>query len=388
MGRSMATHAVRTLTRAEVHDMAESQDRKPCRNGCNILVVDDENGPRQALRILLKEDYEVFLAEDAEAARNILKCEEIDVVITDLRMPRESGVSLMQWIKGYDPTTEVIILTGYGQLESATKAVECGAFAYVEKPFDNATIIEYVRKAIERRRGELERRHLEELALEANRFGTLGRFVSGMLHDLSTPLSVINSYIELIQADSRKTDLERKLEVMRTQTRHCTDIVRSAMGFLRHESSQMVLLNINDIVEACLEVSGTFLSRHKVEMNCDLARAVPLCRGDFVLVRQAILNLITNAVQAMENQPEARRITLRTWAERSAICVAVKDTGPGIPQEVRGKIFNTFFTTKTSQGTGLGLAAVRHIMKRHKGEVTLCEDGGRGAEFVLRFPVE
>lgn len=352
-----------------------------------VLVVDDENGPRQALRVLLKEDFDVFLACDADSARRILGSEPIDVVITDLRMPKESGISLLEHIRETYPDVEVIILTGYGQLESAMKAVECGAFAYLEKPFDNAAMFRYVQRAVEKRRKELERRQLESLALEANRFETLGRFVSGILHDLSTPLSVIDSYIELIQTDPEKKGLDRKLEVMHEQAKLCTDLIRSAMNFLRHETGRIAPVNLNEVVEACIHVSGPVLTRHQVAIAHDLESGLPVLKGDYVLIRQAILNLVMNAVQAMEQQTEPREVHLRTWGDATGIWFSVRDTGPGIPPRLRSKVFNAFFTTKGSRGTGLGLAVVRHIMNRHGGEVMLNENAPVGAEFALRFPL-
>ncbi|MCL4217783.1 MAG: response regulator, partial [Candidatus Hydrogenedentes bacterium] len=163
-----------------------------------ILVVDDENGPRQALRLLLKEYVSIYTADNAQSAREFITHEGADVVVTDIRMPGESGIDLLQWIKDRQPATEVIILTGYGEVESAARAVELGAFAYLEKPFDNDQMVSYVRNALEKHNRELERRQLEKLALEANRFETVGRFISGMLHDLGTPLSVIATNIDLI----------------------------------------------------------------------------------------------------------------------------------------------------------------------------------------------
>ena len=227
------------------------------------------------------------------------------------------------------------------------------------------------------------------LALEANRFETLGRFVSGMLHDLSTPLSVINSYIELIQSDPERRNLERKLEVMQTQTKHCSDVVRSAMNFLRHESSRMVALSMNEVIHACLGVSMPVLFRQEITVERDLAEDLPPCRGDFVLVRQAILNLITNAAQAMEGQELPAELHITTSYEDEHICVTVRDTGPGIPDEIRERVFDTFFSTKGNKGTGLGLAAVFHIMKRHGGSVQFERASeGRGEQIILCFPLE
>lgn len=351
-----------------------------------ILVVDDENGPRQALRLLLKEYVSIYTADNAQSAREFITHEGADVVVTDIRMPGESGIDLLQWIKDRQPATEVIILTGYGEVESAARAVELGAFAYLEKPFDNDQMVNYVRNALEKHNRELERRQLEKLALEANRFETVGRFISGMLHDLGTPLSVIATNIDLILLKPELPGKDKRLSVVRNQANYCNDLVRSAMNILRNPSQETELLDVNEIVENCLDVGGPVMSRQGVVIQRDFAPALPLVKGEFGLIRQALLNLITNACQAMHKQLVPREILLRTWSDDEAVYISVADTGPGISQEMRDKIFQPFFSTKGNQGTGIGLAAVCNIMHRHKGEVFLGAAPGRGAEFVLRFP--
>lgn len=351
-----------------------------------ILVVDDENGPRQSLRMLLKDEYEVFLADDVAQARDFLGESPVDLVITDLRMPRESGVSLLQWVKEKFSDTEVIILTGYGQLDTAVKAVEYGAFAYLEKPYDTEEMMRHIREAIDKRRRVIERRQLEAMALEANRFETLGRFVSGMLHDLGTPLSVVGSHLELMLQAPQRAPQEETYKVMYSQVQYCSDVVRAAMNFLRHESDVLVRLSLNDVADVCLHVGQPLFTRQGVVVERLFAAGLPACKGDFVLVRQAILNLITNACQAMENNPRPSQLKMQTWSDEDSVYIGVADTGPGVPEHVRKKVFNTFFSTKGKHGTGLGLAAVKHIMRRHGGDVFLRENAGGGALFVLRFP--
>jgi signal transduction histidine kinase len=352
-----------------------------------LLVVDDENGPRQALRMLLKEDYDVTLAPDVPTAMEIVRAQPLDLVITDIRMPRYTGVDLLRQVKEIFPDIQVIILTGYGQLETAMKAVEYGAFAYLEKPFDNDVLLNAVRAALTRRTEELERRRLEQLALEANRFDLVGRVVSGMLHDLGTPLTVIGNHIELLMYDPNPSEMDARLGVMFEQVNHCSSIVRATMDFLRHQSQKPVPLNLNDVVKACLDVGKPLFRKQKIAVTKDLAQGLALCVGDFVLIRQAILNLVTNACQAMREQEEPQAIHLSTWNENGHACLAVADTGPGIPPEKRHKVFETFFTTKGKAGTGLGLAVVQNVMRQHNGDVTLGENSPRGARFVLRFPV-
>jgi signal transduction histidine kinase len=352
----------------------------------SILVVDDENGPRQALRMLLKEEHEVRLANSVAAAQQVVSEHPVDLVITDIRMPKQTGVDLLRWLKETHDDIEVIILTGYGQLETATKAVEYGAFAYLEKPFDNDTMLRFVREGLERRNREMERRRLEELALEANRFETVGRFISGILHDLGTPLSVIGSQIELITRTGPNDKTQHRLDMIMSQSQHCSELVRKAMSFLRYQKQSFTPLNLNEVAMACLEVARPVLAKQSVKVIQEFSPDIRSCSGDFVLVRQAVLNLIINACQAMEGGGKPCEVHVCTWEEDSKIFLSVRDTGPGVSPENRGRVFQTFFTTKASKGTGLGLAAVRNIMRRHNGTVSLRNVEGPGACFALTFP--
>lgn len=352
-----------------------------------ILVVDDENGPRQALRMLLNEEHDVRLASDVPAALEILEHEPISLVITDLRMPQQSGVELLQIVKQLYPETQVIILTGYAHLDSAMQAVQFGAFAYIEKPFDNNLMLQRVREGLAKYRQEHEHRVLERLAIEANRFETLGRLVAGMIHDMGTPLSVVGSQIELILSNMARNDLENRLKTMQSQVRHCSEMVRAAMNFLRYEQQPLAPFSLNSLIDACLEVAHPILRNENVEVVRNLKDDLPSAIGDIVLVRQAILNLVTNACHAMEKQAQPARIMLETWLDGDTVCLAIEDTGPGVAKEHQSRIYDTFFTTKGRKGTGLGLAVVKNVMNRHKGTISLVERDGAGARFELAFPV-
>lgn len=351
-----------------------------------ILVVDDENGPRQALRMLLKEDHEVLLACNVAEAQALLAVQSVDLVITDLRMPKQSGVELLKWIKETSPDIEVIILTGFGELDTAMKAVSYRAFAYLEKPFDNDELLGHIQRALMQRHQDRERRRLQELALDANRFESVGRFVSGILHDLGTPLSVIGSQVDLIAPEEGFAGLERRLNLIRSQSEHCNTLVRKAMGFLRHQTNAFSTIGLNDIVESCFDVARPVLVRQGIRIHKELAPDIPACYGDLVLLRQAVLNIIVNACQAMETQEDPREIHVRTWTEEGRIYLSMRDTGPGIPGAVRPRVFEAFFSTKGDKGSGIGLAAVSDIMMKHNGQVVLEDIDGPGACFTLVFP--
>ena len=352
-----------------------------------MLVVDDENGPRQSLRMLLKEEYAVYMASGVASALKILEKESIDLVITDIRMPNRSGLELLREVKQRYPDVQVIILTGYGQLDTAMEAIEYGAFAYIEKPFDNEIMLAKIHAGLEKRRQEQDRRNMEYLALEANRFQTMGHLVSGALHDLSSPLSVIGSHLEVLQRNPNKPDVAKRLEIMKAQVAHCCDLVRTTMNFLRRAPENHVSLNLNNLVHVCLDFARPFFVGQDIATTVRLLPDLPSVEGDLVLVRQAVLNLIYNACQAMQDESGSRELLIETWTEGDYVCLAVQDTGPGVPPEDHERIFDTLYTTKGDKGTGLGLTVVKNVMSRHGGEIHLAPSEDGGARFVMRFPV-
>lgn len=351
-----------------------------------ILIVDDENGPRQALRMLLKPYYDVQLATGADSALQFLQDQTVGAVITDLRMPGASGIALLREIKSNWPEVEVIILTGYGQLDSAMAAIDLGAFAYVEKPFDNDEMLAKVRACLARREETLQHLALEDLAFKASRFETLGRLVTGTMHDLGTPLSVINTHIDKLMGLEVTPDVAVRLRSIQSQVSYCAEIVRTTMNFLRHTPSRRAAFSLNSVVRTCLEVAGPIMAKDGVKIDLALETGLGPIEGELILVRQAVLNLITNAAQAMKDQAEPRHILIRTWAEGGEVCLSVEDSGPGIPRAQRPRVFDALFTTKNEGGTGLGLAVVKHVMAHHSGRIELEEPEERGARFVMRFP--
>jgi putative two-component system response regulator len=120
-------------------------------NRANVLIVDDELGPRESLGMILKPSFNIFLSEDGREALQIIKNTNIDVVTLDLKMPTMSGEEVLKLIKDYDPTIEVVIITGYGTLKSAVEAIKYNVFDYVLKPFNVSDILSTVKRCLERR---------------------------------------------------------------------------------------------------------------------------------------------------------------------------------------------------------------------------------------------
>jgi response regulator RpfG family c-di-GMP phosphodiesterase len=183
-----------------------------------VLVVDDELGPRESLRAILKSDYEVLVAVEGEQAVRLVEQKPVDVVLLDLRMPGLSGIRVMEQIKAIDPDIEVILVTGYASYETVLEALRLHAFDYIPKPFNVPHLREMVKRAASHRHGQLSLKHGQEGDLQArnaeleqrireltteltaakNELETLYDSIS---HKLSTPLQTIDSLSQVLLTD-------------------------------------------------------------------------------------------------------------------------------------------------------------------------------------------
>src|SRR5436309_115562 len=174
-----------------------------------ILVIDDEMGPRESLRMLLKPDYQVHTADCVEAGMKLLKEKQPDTIVMDIRMPGATGIDGLRKIREIDPHLSVIMLTGFGALETAKEALRLGANDYISKPFDAGEMRDIIGRNVERTRvhrtsehaaaeiKELNNRLLKELA-QKERLASLGQASAEFVHDISNPLTIVWGYVQLL----------------------------------------------------------------------------------------------------------------------------------------------------------------------------------------------
>jgi signal transduction histidine kinase/CheY-like chemotaxis protein len=232
----------------------------------------------------------------------------------------------------------------------------------------------------------------EELArtqtqvIHTEKLAALGQFVAGVAHELNNPLTALlaNAYLA-----TRATDLGRlKEHVSKIQAsgERAANIVRNLLHFARKSVPGDEPVDVNAVIERVLEVGVDAAAARRIGVVRDLAPDLPTTVGNPGELHQVLLNLVTNAVQAMGER--GGTLTLRTRASDDKIVVAVSDTGPGIPPEIRFKIFDPFFTTKPmGTGTGLGLSVAAGIVTAHGGRLWLDEAVTSGTTFLIELPV-
>ncbi|MGB8933142.1 MAG: GAF domain-containing protein [Anaeromyxobacteraceae bacterium] len=220
--------------------------------------------------------------------------------------------------------------------------------------------------------------------LQGERLAALGALSAAVAHEVRNPLGVIFNAVGMLRRHPAARDEEGRalVDMVAEEAERLNRIVTDLLGFARPPAAAIHAAPLAPIVEEAVRAALAGV-RTPIQTALDLARDLPPVAIDAGLVRQAVINVVMNAVQAMGR---GGRLLVRTALAGEATEIEVSDNGPGIPDAVRARIFEPFFTTKTS-GTGLGLAIVKHVVEVHGGAVEVGTVAGGGTRFVLRFPL-
>ncbi len=235
-----------------------------------------------------------------------------------------------------------------------------------------------------------EQQALETQLLQSEKLAAVGQLVSGVAHELNNPLTSITGLSEFLLEQKELGKKDRgHLQVIHEQAERAGRIVRNLLTFARKGSSERVPVDLNDVIRRTLSLMTYDLKLKEISVERELSGALPEVLGDRHGLQQVVLNLVTNAAQAVAENPRerAREISVSTWYD-GQVHLRVADTGPGIPDEVLQSVFTPFFTTKEpGKGTGLGLSITYSIVESHGGQITIEPRNPRGgAEFRVDLP--
>ena len=233
---------------------------------------------------------------------------------------------------------------------------------------------------------------LERVARQSEKLAALGTLAAGLAHELNNPIGIITSRAELMLLEAESKPLPEDLgedlrEDLRVIHRHAQRVARIAQGLLsfsRHSSGEQGRVDLNQVVDETLLLVEKTIVRDGVALRRALAPGLPPIWGDANALQQVVMNLVTNARDAVKDGGEISVETSATTEPAGGVRLVVRDTGPGIPPEVLPKIFDPFFTTK-AEGTGLGLSISYGIVREHQGIVDVQSRPGEGTTFVLIF---
>ena len=217
----------------------------------------------------------------------------------------------------------------------------------------------------------------------SERLAALGRLVAGMAHEIRNPLNSIRGYSQHLQGRFEpETSEGRALDVIVKEVDRLNRVITDLLDFSRPREPVLEATDLNEVAQSVLELVGREAANQGVKVVRELSNNGAGVQGDFDGLKQMLLNLVLNALQAM---PDGGVLTMRTTRVGHRTVLSLSDTGPGIPVEDQDSIFEPFFTTR-STGTGLGLAIVHRIVLDHGAEIRVESKPGSGTRFELRFP--
>jgi signal transduction histidine kinase len=371
-----------------------------------ILVIDDEMGPRESLRMLLKPEYNVQTADCVEAGIKLLKERQPDTIVMDIRMPGMTGIDGLRKIREIDPHLSVIMLTGFGALETAKEALRLGASDYISKPFDAVEMREIIGRNVARTRvqrasenasteiKELNNRLLKELA-QKERLASLGQASAEFVHDLGNPLTIVWGYVQLLARKLEKTEngstaentaSVNELHIIEQNVRMCRDLLTMWQSYGSVEASPHKPISMSAILREVIKGVGAMAAQSGVDLKTTISDDDCTLIGDAVQINRAVQNVIMNAVQASAEKKGT--VSVDCTQKDFYVDIRVEDTGSGITPAQMTKIFDPYFTTKQGKsGTGLGLYITKKVVEDHNGSIKVDSTPDVGTTFTIRLPL-
>ena len=244
--------------------------------------------------------------------------------------------------------------------------------------------------------GELKRKYedekeIQEKFVESEKLRALGLMTSGIAHDFNNMLAIITGNIDLIEIEEDKDKILKKVQIIKKTAKDSAKTIRRLQKYARTKSDELTLqsIKLNDLVRESIEISSPMWkdsSREKglsVEIVVTLTEDEPIIIGDDTDLREAIINMIFNSVDAM---PQGGKIHITTYTKNESVYLDLSDNGTGMTEETKNKIFDPFFTTKGMDHSGLGMSMLYGSIKRHNGSIDVKTTFGKGTTFTIAFP--
>jgi signal transduction histidine kinase len=371
----------------------------------SILLVDDEEGIRKVLGIALADlGYTVHPAENGVDALRIFKDKQPPIVLTDIKMPEMDGIELLRRLKKLSPDTEVIMITGHGDIDLAIKSVKYEATDFVTKPINDEVLEIALNRAQERiamrRKLNDYTQNLEQLVedktrklVEAERLAAVGQTVAGLSHAIKNITGGLKGGAFVLEKGIELSDQKYLLqgwEMIKGNVDKITNLSLDLLNYAKATDLDVQACDPNQPAQEVIDLMRPRAQEHGIDLVGDFSQDLNTCDLDSDLMCRCLLNLVTNAIDACINaDPDTpdKMVTVRTKKTRGGgVEYQVLDNGCGMDSKIKQNIFKRFFSTKGSAGTGIGLMITKKIIDEHEGRIEVESKEGSGSTFLIRIP--
>lgn len=342
----------------------------------DLLVVEDNPEVAQAVGRALRGHYNVYFAPDGREACCVLEKQRFDCVIADIMMPQMSGTELLQWIRAQEQLRllPVLVLTSLSAPEQVVRHLKLGAQDYVEKPFQRDVLLARVATQVETSR-------LRQEVAVRDGLAAIGTLTSGLCHEIRNPLNNISmASLRLTKGASAEACLEI-FGVIERNVKRTDRLIQDLLKLSHTNSAEMKSQPLADIVAEALQFfvgdgKGRIAFRTEIPPGLQV-----LCHPDGL--KQVLMTVVANGVQAIAQQGN---IAIAAEEMGGRVRIAISDTGRGMSEEVRRRVFEPYFTTKHDvSATGMGLTIAQSIMQRNKGAIEIRSRENEGTTVILEL---
>ncbi|MBW2513923.1 MAG: response regulator [Deltaproteobacteria bacterium] len=373
---------------------------KPAQDKKKILLVDDEKDIRDVLGMTLSDmGYQVLTAANGKTAWDTFLAEMPSIVLTDIKMPVMDGIALLQCIKRENHETEVIMITGHGDMDLAIKSLKHRATDFITKPI-NVEALEISLKRVEEKittrkqlrqyTENLERLIREKTELQDN-LANLGLMVGSISHGIKGLLTGLDGGLYLLESGLKTQDLmkiEEGGEILKMMVERIRRMVSDILFYAKERNLRRDTVDIlafsNDVIRVVEPKAKTL----NIALVRDFDFSVDKIQIDTGFVHSALINILENAIDACvrNEKTQQRKIVFSVKNDPKHLFFIVSDNGIGMDLETRNNLFSLFFSSKGREGTGLGLFLSNKIIAQHGGSISVDSVQGQGSRFTIKIP--
>lgn len=363
-----------------------------------ILIIDDEPGIREGTKRILQNfkvdypfmdeqiDFQVLEAGTGKSGIEIIDSEQPEILLLDNKLPDIQGVEVLEYVKSKHYDIIVVMITSYASLELAVKATRDGAFDFIPKPFTPQEIrasVENITKQI----------FLKRMTRTLNNTGKQIRFqfLSVLSHELKAPLNAIDGYLKMIKerqfgnsVDAYEEMLDRSIERIKGMRQLILDLLDLTKIETGKPTQKLETVNVRKIIQIAVDTIRPYAIQKDVDVYINSSENIEM-KADPGEIEIIMNNLISNAVKYNKT---GGRVDIFLEKKEDKLKITVSDTGIGLKEEDKEKIFDDFVRIKSSQtrevtGSGLGLAIVKKIVDMYKGSIDVQSEPDKGTSFVI-----
>ena len=367
-----------------------------------VLLVDDEPDIRDVLELALTDaGYAVLKAENGQEALRIFNETQPPIVITDIKMPVMDGIELLRHVKRQIPDTEVIMITGHGDIDLAIASLKHKACDFITKPINVDAMELALRRSCERivMRQKLHEytTHLEALIREKiqlqDHLSSLGLMIGSVSHSIKGLLTGLDGGIYLLGKGLKAHDavqIEEGWKTVQMMADRIRNLVMDILFYAKKRDLRWEKVDLYHFAEEAARIMENRLKDTGIAFKRDFSGAMADCEIDPGYVHAALMNLFENAIDACQRSTKTSesRITFAVAPATGKISFSIIDNGIGMDEATQSKLFTLFFSSKGIQGTGLGLYITKNIIEQHGGTISVSSAPGQGSRFTILLPIQ